>query len=175
MLKFLLIFYLIFFLTACSSTTNSKYNIEAATINAKLGTAYLQQNKIELAKKKLLLALKQAPHDTKVHDALGYFFAHTGEPILAEKHYLYAIKQADEKGISWHSYGLFLYQQTRYQEALNYFLLAARDVNYLSVAKAYANASKAAVKLKQDKLAQQYRKNAFSHDPNIEKYFSIQP
>jgi type IV pilus assembly protein PilF len=179
MLRLLLILFFSFFLIGCSSTTNFKYNIEAANINARLGMAYLQQNKIELAKKKLLLALKQAPQDVKVHGALGYFFAHTGESALAEKHYLFAIKYAYEKGAIWNDYGIFLYQQNRYQEALKYFLLAAEDLNYLSVAKAYANASEAAMKLKQNKLAQQYRKNAFLHDPNtgdyFKKYFLIQP
>jgi type IV pilus assembly protein PilF len=164
--QFLLIFCVsLIFLTGCSLTTNQKYNVEAASINAKLGVAYLEQDKIEQAKNKLLIAFKQAPHDAKVHAALGYFFAHTGEPVLAEGYYLYAIKHADEKGAVWHDYGLFLYQQNRFQEAVKYFLLAAKDINYLYVAKAYADASAVALKLEQNNLAQQYRREALLHDP----------
>lgn len=164
--KLLLIFCAsLIFLIGCSLTPSQKYNIEAANINAKLGLAYLEQNKIEQAKNKLLIAFKQAPHDAKVHAALGYFFAHTGEPVLAEWYYLYAIKHADEKGSVWHDYGLFLYQQNRFQEALKYFLLAAKDISYLRVAKAYADASAAALKLEQNNLAQQYLREAFLHDP----------
>lgn len=166
--QFLLIFCAsLIFLTGCSLIPNQKYNIEAANINAKLGVAYLEQNKIELAKNKLLIAFKQAPYNAKVCAALGYFFAHTGEPVLAEKYYLYAIKYADEKGEVWHNYGLFLYQQDHFQEALKYFLLAAKDINYLYVAKAYADASVAALKLKQNNLAQQYRREALLHDPYV--------
>lgn len=168
MFKFLfLLFSSLIFLTGCSLSTKQKYNSEAANINARLGLAYLQQNKIELAKNKLLIAHKQAPDDAKVHEALGYFFAHTGEPVLAEKNYLYAINHAAEKGAIWHNYGLFLYQQNRYVEALKYFLFAAKDINYLFVAKAYANASDAALKLKQNNLAKQYRKEAIMHNPSV--------
>ncbi|CAL7963247.1 type IV pilus assembly protein PilF [Gammaproteobacteria bacterium] len=167
-IKFLLIvFTSLFFLIGCSLTANQKYNTEAANINAKLGLAYLQQNNIELAKNKLLIAYEQAPIDAKVNEALGYFFCVTGEPVLAEKYYLYAIKRGTEKGSVWHNYGLFLYRQNRYREALKYFLLAAKDINYLFVAKAYADASDAALKLGQNNLAQQYRKDAVMHDPHL--------
>lgn len=164
---FIIVFSSLFLLFGCNLTTNQKYNVEAANINAELGLAYLQQNKIELAKTKLLTALKQAPYDAKANTALGDFFAHTGEPAMAEKYYLYAVKYAHEKDACWHSYGAFLYRQNRYTEALKYFLLAAKDVNYLFVAKAYADASDTALKLKQDNLAKQYRKDAILHDPHI--------
>jgi len=167
-IKFLLIIFAgLFFLTGCGLTANQKYNIEAANINAKLGLAYLQQNNIELAKNKLLIAYEQAPIDAKVNAALGYFFSVTGEPVLAEKYYLNAIKHGVEKGSVWHNYGLFLYQQNRYREALKYFLLAAKDINYLFVAKAYADASGAALKLGQKNLAQQYHNDAVMHDPHL--------
>lgn len=168
MFKHVLTFSIILvFLAGCNLTVNQKHNIEAASINAQLGLAYLQQNNIELAKNKLLTAYKQAPTDAKVNEALGYFFGVTGEPVFAEKYYLCAIKYAAEKGSVWHGYGIFLYQQNHYREALKYFLLAAHDMNYLSVAKAYANASDAALKLKQNNLAWQYRKEAIAHDPHV--------
>jgi type IV pilus assembly protein PilF len=157
----------LFFLTGCVLTTHQKYNIEAANINAQLGLAYLKQNQVETSKNKLLLALKQAPYEANVHGAFGYFFAHTGESELAEKHYLYAIKKAREKGSVWHNYGLFLYGQNRYKESLNYFLLAARDINYVFIAKAYANASDTALRLGNNGLAQQYHKKALTHDPRV--------
>jgi type IV pilus assembly protein PilF len=157
------------FFAGCNPKLNQKYNPEAASINAKLGIAYLQQNRATIAKHKLLLAIKQAPYDAQVHNAIGYFFAHTGEPKLAENHYLYALKYAKEKAFIWHNYGSFLYQQNRYKEALQYFLLAARDANSLFEARAYACASNAASKLKKDNLAKQYRQEALLHDPEIYK------
>jgi len=157
------------FLAGCNLNLNSKHNPEAANINAKLGIAYLQQNRAAIAKSKLLLAIKQAPYNAQVHNAIGYFFAHTGEPILAEKHYLYALKYAKEKAFIWQNYGSFLYQQNRYQEALEQFLLAAHDTNYVFEAKAYACASNAASKLKKHDLAKQYHQDALLHDPKIYK------
>lgn len=163
----LIFFFILFFLIGCSLTPNKKYNAEAANINAELSVAYLKLNKIELAKSKLLLALKQAPYDAKVREVLGYFFAYTGDLNLAEKNYLYAIKYSKEKSCVCCNYGIFLYQQNRYQEALNYFLLAANDINCLFVAKAYAFASVAASKLRQDNLAKQYRKRALLLDSRV--------
>src|SRR3972149_9192130 len=154
---------LIFLSSSCSTSPSQKNQIEAAHINVKLGLLYLQQNQVEIAKSKLLLACKQAPRDAEVHDALGYFFSHTGELNAATKQYLYAIKLADEKGVFWHNYGKFLYQQGYYQRALEYFLRAARDFNYLYVGDAYADASKAAGKLRQDNLAKKYHTEGGVH------------
>lgn len=159
--------FILLFLSGCILVDNQRNNVLAAHANAKLGMAYLQQDQVDVAKSKLLLALKQASCDTKVHDALGYFFAHTGESTLAEEHYLYALKYAYEKGPVCHNYGAFLYQHNRYKEALKYFLLAARDINYLFVAAAYSDASMAALKLKQSKLARQYYQDAVNHDSKI--------
>jgi len=166
MSKFLstsIIFLWIFLSSGCSTMPNQKNQIEAAHINIKLGMLYLEQGRVAIAKGKLLLAQKEAPQDAAVHDALGYFFSHTGELNAAKKHYLYAIKLSDEKGKFWHNYGKFLYQQGYYQQALGYFLRAARDINYLYVGEAYVDASKAAGKLQQDGLAGQYHAEAIAH------------
>lgn len=166
----LIITFGMFFLVGCSSTVKQKKDIDIAHINAELGLAYLRNGQIEIAKYKLLVAFNRVPHDAKILDALGYFFAHTGEPYLAEQYYLQAMQYAQVVGDAWYNYGVFLYHQKRYQEALKYFLLATKDINYLFVAQAYVDASNVAAKLKKDELAKRCHQEALAHDPRIFSY-----
>ena len=163
MLKFLLISVFILtnlFLAACSNITNKKKQIEAAHINTSLGLLYLEQGYPKIAQEKLLVAYKKAPYDPEVCNALGYFFSHMGESSVANRYYLFAIKFAKEKSWFWHSYGRFLFQQGYYKEALNCFLLVAKDLDYLYVAEAYADASRATFKLDRKDLAKKYHNMA---------------
>lgn len=158
-----LIFCCLFLLFGCCSISSEKDKLDVAHINVKLGLLYLQQGCSTVAKGKLLLAAEQAPHDAEVHAAMGYFFSHMGEAKVAEKHYLYSIKLAKEKGWFWHNYGKFLYLQGLNQQALTYFLCAAKDFHYLYVAEAYSDASLAAWKLNLNELAEKYHVAAVSH------------
>jgi type IV pilus assembly protein PilF len=157
---FILCFSLI--LSSCSHVS-PKLNPEAAKINAKLGTAYLEQGDVVRAKNKLLLALEQNPNDAVVNTALGYFFAKTAEPQFAEKYYLVAIRLATAKGGVWNKYGEFLFKQQRYQEALSFFLLAAHDFYNTNIGVAYANASLAAKKLGQEQRAKIFWQKALAN------------
>jgi len=166
MLKLLLIlsvFLEIFLSSGCSTITTEKKQLDIAHINITLGLFYLHHNQPKIAKRKLLLAYEQAPNDPEVHNALGYFFANTGEIVYAQKYYLSAIRLAKKKSRFWHSYGKFLCQQEHYQEGLNCFLLAARDLNYLDLAEAYADASKTAFKLNRKDLVKHYQNQAVIH------------
>lgn len=158
------IFLWVLLLASCSSITVNESNKNSlAEINLKLGLLYLEQGQIPLAKSKLFLASKHSPNDPKTQDALGYFFAHTGELNVAAKYYQHAIKWAREKGLFWHNYGKFFYQQKKYTQALTYFLLAAKDIKYLYTAWAYYDASKTAFKLQKKDLADHYYREAMLH------------
>lgn len=128
------------FLTACNTIPHA--NSLAAESNLQLGLAYLETGQMQLAKKKLLLALSENPKNSLTLDALGYFFERSGSPETAEHYYLRAISLATPnfKGISYNNYGTYLYRQKRFPAAISYFLRAAKDPNYLEVANAYENA-----------------------------------
>lgn len=153
MLKTITIILLGMLLTACATT---KPNPEAAGYNTQLALTYLQQGDVETAKSKMLLALQEAPNDPLVLDAMGYFLERIGEPQSAEPYYLKALKIAPESGAVQNNYGTYLCRQKHYRESIQYFLAAAKNINYLHVAEAYKNASLCALKIPDKKLAEKY-------------------
>ena len=64
------------------------------------------------------------------------------------------------KANAWVSYAEYLLRQKRYGEAQNYFILAANDLYYLDLAKAYKGAACAAVGLGDAKKAKAYLRRA---------------
>lgn len=149
-----IVIFLCCLLAGCVSSHDS--NLSEA--NIKLGLAYLmQEHDAALAKEKLLLAQQQSPRNPMVWDASGYFYEMTGNFTAAEKAYLHAIRLASSnKGASQNNYGAFLCRQKKYKLAIDYFLLAISDPQYLSVANAYENAANCALKIPDVNLATTY-------------------
>ena len=153
-------------LTACSTIeTNNANQKQAAGFNTKLGLAYLQQKDIPRAKSKMLLALQEDPDNPIILDAMGYFLEKTGDVKSAEQYYSRAIKLAPKMGAAQNNYGTYLCRHGRYHEAINHFILATQDANYLHVADAYENAGLCALKIPNKKLAHKYLQAAAQHDP----------
>jgi type IV pilus assembly protein PilF len=128
---------------------------------------YFKQGNVELAKHKLLLALQQAPRDPMVLDAMGYYLEQTGNASLAEDYYLKAIKFSSS-GATQNNYGVFLCRERCYADAIAHFLLAAKDLNYMHPATAYANAATCAFKIPNPQLARTYLQKAKQNDPNFQ-------
>lgn len=149
----------ILFIQACST-------VDHQAININLGLAYLQENKPELAKYRLLLALEQAPHDEFTQGAFAYYLEKTGEFAPAEQHYLLAIRFAKHPGAAKNNYGTFLCRRGKYQQAIDYFLAASHDFYYLNTANAYENAGLCALKIPDFKQAQTYFAKAIAVDPS---------
>lgn len=139
---------------------------EAAQINAQLGLYYLEQKNIPAAKDKLLLALAQAPHDSLVNDAMGYFYEKTADTYNAEHCYLTAIRFSPKAGAAHNNYGAFLYHQHRYREALQQFIAATKDAAYLNTAAAFKNAGYAALALGDNNAAHIYFNKSKAIDPH---------
>ncbi len=159
---------LMILLTACANTDSSvNKNHSASIINAQLGLAYLARGNIPRAKEKLLLAQQQAPKDPVVWYSMGYFLENTGNSDAAEKAYLHAIALAPANGASKNNYGTFLCRQGRYQESIQYFLLATTDPHYLAVAEAYENAGRCALKIPNRDLAEKYLRMALAQNANL--------
>jgi len=146
------------FIQACST-------VDHQAVNINLGLAYLQENKPELAKYRLLLALEQAPHDAFTQGAVAYYLEKTGEFTQAEQHYLLAIRFAKHPGAAKNNYGTFLCRRGQYQDAIDYFLEAAQDLYYLNTANAYENAGRCALKIPDRQQAKMYFSKAISVDP----------
>lgn len=166
-INIIILIFLGLLLAACTTISNTpKTNPEAAIDNTKLGLLYLQQHKIEPAKAKLLLAMQQDPNSPIVLDSMAYFIEQTGDSSKAKAFYLKAIDLKPENSELKNNYGAYLCRQKQYKKAIKYFLLAARDINYLYTAKAYENAGLCALRIPNKKLAQKYLKKSLENDPN---------
>jgi len=159
------------FLQACQHTNDEanekkKHRSEAAGYNVQLGLGYLNQGNIPRAKRKLLLALEQAPNSPDANAAMAYFMEKTGTPEIAKTYYKKAMSAAPGRGTQLNNYGTFLCRQGSYAEAEVYFLKAVDDPQYEHTAGAYENAGLCALAIPNVKKAEQFFSKALKHDPS---------
>jgi len=170
---------LLFFLTACTTTSTSNQvvssetatsadqtNPTAANYNVQLGVNYLQQGDVQRAKRKLLLAMDQAPDSPQAQDAMGYYLSSTGDTSSAEKFYLKAIQLNPQAGSTHNNYGTYLCSIKRYQDADKQFMLAVKDPKYINTAGAYENAGLCALQIPDYPKAASYFEKAILQDPH---------
>ena len=130
-----------------------------------MGIAYLEQNDVSRAKRKLLLALKQDPSIPEPWYSMAYFMETMGNTEQANNYYQKAIKVSRGRGDAENNYGTFLCRAGKYKEAVGHFILATKDPEYLTPADAYENAGLCASKIAGDTHAIDYFNRALTHDP----------
>lgn len=139
---------------------------EAATYNTQLGLAYLKQGNRVRAKRKLLLALEQAPNAANVNAAFAYFMEKSGELDKATVYYKKAMLLAPKEGRQLNNYGAFLCRQGQYKQAEMYFLEAVNDMKYEHTAGAYENAGLCAAAIPDNEKALYFFSKALEADPS---------
>lgn len=161
-------------LQACqhSNEANDEANVkkknqsDAAGYNVQLGLGYLNQGNIPRAKRKLLLALEQAPNSPDANAAMAYYMEKTGVPESAKTYYQKAMASAPGRGTQFNNYGAFLCRQENYAEAEVYFLKAVDDPQYEHTAGAYENAGLCALAIPNAQKAEQFFLKALKQDPS---------
>ncbi len=144
-----------------------EYNrADAASFNMQLGLAYLKQGNPPRAKRKLLMALSQAPNSPGVNAAMAYFLEKTGDINEARSYYKKAMSLAPGSGAQLNNYGTFLCRQGEYKVAEEYFTKAVKDVKYENTAGAYENAGLCALEIPDYAKAKQYFARALEQDPS---------
>ncbi|SRR5579883_2503487 len=171
MFRNFVILFLVGLLSACSFTSSDdaevkNQKISTAKINTQLGMAYLQEHQMQQAKKRLLLALDEAPTIPEPWYSMAYFLETTNDPVQANKYYLKAIELAPTRGDSHNNYGTFLCRSGNYRAAIQQFMLATQDPTYLDTATAYENAGLCALKIPDKRQARIYFSNAIKQDPD---------
>ncbi len=142
---------------------------EAASYNAQLGLAYLQQGNRSLAKHKLLLAISEAPNAPTVNAAMGFFMEKSGEMDKARLYYQKAMAAAPHAGTQLNNYGAFLCRQGHYRQAEGFFLKAVADNDYEHTAGAYENAGLCVLAIPDNANAAKYFIKALEQDPSREQ------
>lgn len=148
-------------LTGCVSTgdidrmTTAEGRNEARDAYIQLGIGYLQQGTPERAKAPLKKALELDPSSADAHAALALVFQTEMENQLADKHYRQALSARSDARIL-NNYGSFLYEQGRYQEALERFGQAAADTLYSERSRVFENMGLTALRLGDTEQARDY-------------------
>ncbi len=126
---------------------------EAHDAYVQLGLGYLQQGSSERAKVPLKKALAIDAGSADAHAALALVFQTEMEPKLADDHYRKALARRGNDARLLNNFGSFLFEQGRYQEALEQFQKAAQDTLYPERSRVFENLGMTALQLKQREQA----------------------
>jgi type IV pilus assembly protein PilF len=129
---------------------------EARDAYIQLGIGYLQQGASGRAKVPLKKALDLDPSSADAHAALALVFQVEMEPKLADEHYRKALSQRSGDARLLNNYGSFLYEQKRYEEALERYQQAAQDTLYPERSRVFENLGLTALELKRREQAKAY-------------------
>ncbi|CAN7476663.1 type IV pilus biogenesis/stability protein PilW [Pseudomonas sp. LjRoot71] len=149
-------------LAGCVTTGNvdpmktGKGREEARDAYVQLGIGYLQQGETERAKVPLKKALELDSSNADAHAALALVFQIEMEPKLADEHFRKAISQRRDDARLLNNYGSFLFEQKRYQEAMERYTQAAQDNLYPERSRIFENLGLTALQLQQREEAKAY-------------------
>ena len=134
-----------------------------------LGMAYLKQGNRDASRRNFEKALEINSRSHEAHNGMGLLYQLTGETELAEKSFIKALNEESGYTAARVNYGVFLYQQQRYQQAYTAFDKAAKDLTYNRRALVLAYVGQAA-----DRLGDKARaKSAFEHSLSVDKNLAL--
>ncbi|WP_102795807.1 type IV pilus biogenesis/stability protein PilW [Bowmanella denitrificans] len=172
-----LLFCIIFFISACASQSQIDGAGPAADFNAQdaartrisLGLTYLKNGNYSQAKYNLDKALEYAPNMADAHYGLAYYYQLVEENRHAEDAYRQAMKLDNSNPDIVNSYGAFLCQLGRYDDAKKYFQQALDNQAYIRSAETYENMALCAQSQNQLDDAIGYLQGALNHQPSRTK------
>lgn len=141
--------------------------IKAADANLKVAMAYMQQNDMENANRKLQRALKLAPEYYVTHLMLGRLYQRLQELKLAERHFKYALELKPEDSSALDNYAQFLCVEGRAEEAQEYFLQAADNPLYETPEIPYTNLATCLISADRKEEALDYLLKALQINPQV--------
>ncbi|MBU3021810.1 type IV pilus biogenesis/stability protein PilW [Aestuariibacter sp. A3R04] len=142
---------------------------QAAKTRISLGLTYLKNGNYQQAKVNLDKALEFAPRYADAHYSLAYYYQTVEEWARADSAYEDALKLAPRNPDIANSYGAFLCQQRRYEEATEYFTKALDNQQYANSAETYENMAICAQAQGETDEALRYLVSALNHQPSRAK------
>lgn len=134
---------IVLLLAACASDGQLRGATEAqkaGQLNKQLGTVYLRQGNLALAKEKLERAEMYNPRDPETHSVLALLYERLDIPEQVDKHYQTAIRLAPKDPEISNNYAVYLCRKGRTDEGVKRFLRAAHNPLYRTPEAAYTNA-----------------------------------
>jgi type IV pilus assembly protein PilF len=116
-------------------------------LHVQMALGYVDKGNRESARHHLTKAFEIDSDSAQATNAMAMLYQLEGEQALAEEHFKLAIKRDKNLTIAHNNYGVFLYNQKRYQEAFTEFEVAAGDLANMSRSQALTNVGRAALKI----------------------------
>jgi len=151
-------------LTACSSNTHGlkpSVGVDSpAQVNAKLGLSYMQHGNYDVAEVKLKKALQQDPKLGEAYHYLAELYRRTDRFDLAKDNFRKALRLSPDDMSLHNNYGVYLCEKGDYKEAVEILLKVATSRHYDRPDQAYANAGLCALRIPDEKQAEEYLRRA---------------
>jgi type IV pilus assembly protein PilF len=170
--KSVLIFVLMcFFLLGCvsehisGSEKKAPDKAKSLELHVQMALGYIEKGNRESARHHLTKAFEINRDSAVATNAMGMLFILEGEPALAEEQFKLALKRDKNLTAAHNDYGIFLFNQKRYQDAFTHFELAAADLAYINRSQVLTNVGRTALKLGNEVRA----KAAFEHACILDK------
>ena len=153
--------------TPAGSHQPSKPDFKAAArANTELGLAYASQGRLDVAEVKLKKAIDEDDSIAQAHSGLGYVYWQRGDMEDAQTQFRRAISLDDIDPEIHNNYGAFLCDQHKYEEGDRNFMLALKNRDYATPAKAWNNAAVCARQAGDSERAETDFRRALQSDPN---------
>ena len=157
-LRFCYIIFMTIGLNACVTTTNSsltdKANPDVAVERyVQLGLEYIKRDDLHRARKHLSRALEIDPLDASANASMGLIYHQEAENEKAEELFKQSVESDPKYTPGRTYYGAFLFSQQRFKEALEEFVVAAKDTRYEGRAQVFSNIALCQIQLNKKDLA----------------------
>jgi len=138
---------------------------KALELHVQMALGYVEKGNRDSARHHLNKAFEIDRSSAAATNAMAMLYQLEGESALAEEHFKLALKRDKHLTIAHNNYGIFLYNQKRYQEAFNQFELAGADLGYNLRSQVLTNVGRSALKIGNEARAQA----AFEHACILDK------
>lgn len=136
-----------------------------ARIRLELAATYYQQGNYTVAIDELRQALAIDPNYPAAHGMLGLVYMDLNDRPRAEESFQRALRLAPNDSDLNNNYGWYLCQTGRPAQAIERFLLALRNPLYATPSRPLHNAGICALRMGDEKAAEDYFRRAFQVDP----------
>lgn len=138
---------------------------KALELHIQMAMGYVEKGNRESARHHLTKAFEIDKNSAAATNAMAMLYQLEGELPLAEEQFKLAIKRDKNLTLGHNNYGIFLFNQKRYQEAFTQFELAGADLAFNNRSQVLTNVGRAALKIGNTPRA----KAAFEHACILDK------
>jgi len=138
---------------------------QRAKVHTELGSLYMLDGRYAIAMEEARIALAADSNYAPAYNLLGLVHMVLNEPRLSEDNFGMALRLAPGDPEINNNYGWFLCQSGREQRSIEYFMAAGKNPLYTTPSRPFTNAGICAMRMKDDKAAEEYLGTALRLSP----------